>query len=357
MNKKIKKSKKGFTLVEVLAVITVIVVIGLVSFPALSKTIKAQQDDAYNSKVNDIILAAKSYNGVNENVNSEISVSDLLSNGYLTGTMTDPRDSSEMNGCIYVDAGVYTYKEEECEGKINTLLKVVQTSYPNLLNCSTTEGAHTTTEYTYMGGCYLEANITNNYLNYSGSLWRIMGINSDNSIRIVKAESTDDEKMTNATSIYTGSTIKTWLESTYYATLSNKDILVNGSWCMNSIGDEDTSFNEETSYSGCSSSDILTAKIATLSLTEYSLSNGLLFATGLESYNSYLVNSDYYWTLNSGMNEDEGPYLWVVRDDGSLNYFQSGTGTFYVRPVVNIDGATIVKGGTGIANNPYTLKI
>ena len=102
----------GFTLIEVLAVIIVLLLISLVSFPSIIKTIKNNQEEAYNTKVNDIILAAKSYNSVN-NV-SEVPVSVLLSNGYLNTKMIDPRDNTEMNGCVHIANGDYTYTKDTC---------------------------------------------------------------------------------------------------------------------------------------------------------------------------------------------------------------------------------------------------
>ena len=42
--------------------------------------------------------------------------------------------------------------------------------------------------YQYMGGCYIKGNLNNNYIWYSGFLWRIMGINADGTVRLITDE-------------------------------------------------------------------------------------------------------------------------------------------------------------------------
>src|SRR5574344_669866 len=221
-------NKKGFTLVELLAVITVICIIALVSFPSLTKTIKNNQDDAYNLKVNDIILASKAYNGVNNNAALMIPISTLISNGYLTGKMIDPRDSSEMNGCVRVSAtGDYTYFSESCNYCGKTAYCVTVTSFPELeLGENGCKNLDENKNYTYMGGCYLKGAQSKNYLWYSGFLWRIMGINSDNTVKLITEENvTAISYNTSGNSNFDGSHEDSWLNDYFYSRLRGSNII------------------------------------------------------------------------------------------------------------------------------------
>ena len=51
--------KKGFTLVEVLAVITIIGVLALIVVPGVDSILKSNRDKLYESQINSIVEAAK----------------------------------------------------------------------------------------------------------------------------------------------------------------------------------------------------------------------------------------------------------------------------------------------------------
>src|SRR5574344_1853354 len=126
-------NKKGFTLVEMLAVIVVILLVALVAFPALN-----------NTKVNDIILAAETYAS---NVGGElvqVSVSTLQKYGYIGSKLTNPIDNTTMSGCVYKVSGTTIYKENDCDTIINMestsgiqLYNVYEDGTPIYFNVST----------------------------------------------------------------------------------------------------------------------------------------------------------------------------------------------------------------------------
>ena len=106
--------KKGFTLVELLAAITIIAIIGLIAVPNIVNSIKNNNIDSYESVINDIKLAAETYVTNKGGVLVQIPVSKLYQEGYINN-MKNPIDNSELNGCVYNINGEYTYKEEACE--------------------------------------------------------------------------------------------------------------------------------------------------------------------------------------------------------------------------------------------------
>ena len=107
-------NKKGFTLVELLAIISVLAIILLVTIPNLISTINKDNELTYKSNIEDIKLAAESFNSIYNGRVEQVSVSDLKKEGFITNNIINPIDNTEMNGCIYIINGEYTYQEVTC---------------------------------------------------------------------------------------------------------------------------------------------------------------------------------------------------------------------------------------------------
>lgn len=95
------KNKKGFTLVEVLAVIVIIGVIMSVAIPAAVMVSNSIKERAYNSKMENYLAAAESYAKNNKDIFGEataiqISVETLLAYGYADSDYSCDRNY----GCI-----------------------------------------------------------------------------------------------------------------------------------------------------------------------------------------------------------------------------------------------------------------
>lgn len=65
---------KGFTLIEVIAIMVVLVGIFLVSFPTLTNMAKSEEDNKYNNLVKDLCIAGKTYMYTNMDEFPELSV-------------------------------------------------------------------------------------------------------------------------------------------------------------------------------------------------------------------------------------------------------------------------------------------
>lgn len=116
--------KKGFTLVELLAVLVILGAIVLVSVPSLISTNKASKENEYNEFVTTIENAAEAYvethpdkyadlkNGVTTSAN--ISTETLVAAGTVEGNMVNPKtgnriinEASSVN--VKNNSGVLTY--------------------------------------------------------------------------------------------------------------------------------------------------------------------------------------------------------------------------------------------------------
>lgn len=90
-------ANKGFTLIEILAVVTIIGVVSLITMPVVQKNITKSRQQAYNNQIDNIVKAAKDWSSENltnlpENNNEKLNISleMLMSLGYLEDNLVDP---------------------------------------------------------------------------------------------------------------------------------------------------------------------------------------------------------------------------------------------------------------------------
>jgi len=114
--------KKGFTLVEVIAVIVILGVIAIIAFPAIDTTLKDSRQKAYQENITRIENAAARYS-LNHDLGDieeyqAIQLNDLKTAGLLTSEdIINPVDDSVMNGCVLyrwvVETKQYEFKYDE----------------------------------------------------------------------------------------------------------------------------------------------------------------------------------------------------------------------------------------------------
>ncbi len=94
--------KKGFTLVELLAVVLILGVIIAIGATAITSTQKKIVEKQYENVINNILIKAEDYAHKNSFTKDiDITVQDLIDKGILVpgddGTITNPIDNSNMN--------------------------------------------------------------------------------------------------------------------------------------------------------------------------------------------------------------------------------------------------------------------
>lgn len=120
-------NNKGFTLIELVAIVLVLAAIFLVSFPSLLNLSKKDEEKKYNSMVESLCLAGKTYIYNNEsdfksmiipNNKIEIVISELIINEMVKNNTTNPKTnkSVENDKLIYT---VLSDKSLNCEYKEN----------------------------------------------------------------------------------------------------------------------------------------------------------------------------------------------------------------------------------------------
>lgn len=184
---------------------------------------------------------------------------------------------------------------------------------------------------------YYKGKVNNNYVWYSGRLWRIVNINKD-TIKLITEE--------NQTSLvwgykqnYNNSYIKEWLtrtdNSSFIKSLDNYDkILEKSNYCIDEISEDNITCNEK---------DEIT--VGLLSVSEYLLAGGK---------NSYLNNNSYWWLINASKDNK----AWYVFPEGGINDESFDKNVYYsygVRPTITISNSSIKYSGDGTKNNPYVI--
>jgi prepilin-type N-terminal cleavage/methylation domain-containing protein len=97
--------KKGFTLVELLAVITLIGILGLITVPVINNTIKNSRKKAFKETLNAIVESAKIYNA-----DTDYLVITADNGIYVLDKNLKYENKSEiLDGQLYYESGSYYF--------------------------------------------------------------------------------------------------------------------------------------------------------------------------------------------------------------------------------------------------------
>ena len=188
--------------------------------------------------------------------------------------------------------------------------------------------------YSDSDGYIFKGKVNNNYVLYSGQLFRIVKINEDKSIKIVTDDITTSLVWSYNTD-YKKSYVKKYLEEVYYKSLNNPDeYLLESSWCIDEIDKDVTKCKNK-----------INSKIGLLTYNEYMEAN---------ANNSYLNINKYWWTINTYKNNK----VWYVFNEGGVNNNSNDSNNYYsygVRPVINLKPSVNYIKGDGTKENPYII--
>ena len=374
-------NKKGFTLIELIAVIVILGMLLMIVLPATSRIMssndKREYDEYYklikaaaikyargrapelggathSGCIEDVSLDTLIYNGVlkkftknEENVECYTPgnlryVPGLDVNAALGGRSAndffDIRIKSNKGTitvqyslvCVRNNTKVVYSRLVEKDGTTCEPYKAVEA---NLLYAEAakhiTGDAGTTTQY---------ITTANNYVKYSGKLWRIVSVDTQQkTVKIVLDDvitylNYDDS----TTAVYPTSNISTWIDQKFKSTLRSSSIFV-----------QDTKWN----YNGVTNASTPPASVAA---KEIQSTVGLLTAYDHYKANSYITASTNvpYFLLST--NGDASSVYYVKSDNSSATM---GTHNFAgVRPAIVLrTGVTFVNGGEGTKNSPFVI--
>lgn len=226
----------------------------------------------------------------------------------------------------------YYYQEEHKESADTSYLVDTLTLDKNITTKE--DGLHyKNEEYWYQG------NVTNNYVWYSGLLWRIVSIDQNRNIKLVT-----DEVITILSYHGTGfvnSDVYQWLNPTnqlntgifYHNLNENGKLLVETDNCLDNI----------SSPTNVTCKKVKTSKVGLLSLYDYDQAKGK---------NSYLNTGQAFYTASLKSKEE----VWLIQKDGTLSTVKTENTGNGVRPVITLKNTTVLYSGNGTKDKPYQIE-
>ena len=362
-----RNKKSGFTLIELLAVIIILAIVALIATPIILDVIGDARISAGRSEANMILGGINNYcasedmkyqldNSYEKICTSSMDKDDVptmvnLGNAtiesikYNGEKLTELVITSNKHKFTLCPSGTFAMDNEKCEGgnvAITTgpIKDVILSNFPQLELGE--NGCKNSTEdnYSYSKGCYIKGNPTNNYIWYSGFLWRIMGINADGTVRMITDE--------NVTAIPWGaidtaekwdeSHAKDWLNNYFYPRLKGNNIIKEEFWCS------ETTTDSSSARTGCTTNLSTTPSyIGLLTIDEYNLAGGS---------NSYLNIGQYQWTMTPETENKVFSILYDGQLDGFILSEFDG-----VRAVINVNSNIIITGGNGTIGSSWNNEL
>lgn len=190
-------------------------------------------------------------------------------------------------------------------------------------------------EYRYIG------DVDDNYLEYSGIVYRIIGIDKDNNIKVISDKS--------VTMMYSG--LEKGYDKSYVNKWLNYDKDVTGSGVYENNINESVNFLASTYYCEDIIDDIKNItcdknstnyKISLLSLYDYYKAGGK---------SSFLNNGETFYL--GTLNKDNHNYY--ITSDGEVSINEISTRTYAVRPVITISSNSVLLSGKGTKDDPYKI--
>ena len=329
--------KKGFTLVELLAIIVILAIIALIATPIVKDSIANSKNQALKETINSIERAAYNYGYQNDIGYSteykKLTLDELISKGFLKGDIINPVTNEKMNGCVLYrwneTNNQYEFKyNEECPKYPESLITVLLEQY----NESNTKGLvkdSTNSNLYYYTGTNEE--VSNNFLWYGGHQWRVLEFDtSENSVTLISQQPLTAIRPASSVwttqEAYESSYINQWLKDYFWNSLDSS--------IQNNI--LDTTFNVGI-YDNVSEITT-TQKVGLLDQKQYERAG---------ERSSFLAIKNGFWLGNRyGLGDV------VIVDSNDRLFFDSASAAFGVRPVIKISDITIT-GGDGTLTNSY----
>ena len=306
---------------------------------------------------------AETENGTNVTLENHTFKFKVNVNTYESGaantliTLTDNKDNS----------GLYTITHEK----------------DSTLQIGTNEGI---TEYRYRGAS------PKNYVTFNNEVWRIIGVfpvddgtgNIENRIKLIRNASVGTQHwnstQVSSTSSYnnwTGATLKTYLNTTYYNTLSNIDeqsMIGNakyylGGYTQSTGISKDMMYQYERKISGSNTyyygtnPNSWTGKIGLMYISDYGYAASDTCTSNLSSYNDETCTSNN-WLYNIKKNEWLLPQrsnysgdVFNIDADGLVGFNSASNNNYAVRPTLYLKYNVQISSGDGTSSNPYKFTL
>ncbi len=362
-NKKYEKDSYIYVLVGFVILLIIIITLVVV----VNK--KGKKVSGYSDVESRMVSAAKKYYEKYpdqlpkiENVPMSIDAEKLIQSSFLKPFSEMVKENVECTGLVkvYKNDDIYSYFPYLNCG---TSYKSVKLKDKIIEDNLATDGDglyRINNEYVFRG------ELPNNYVKFNDSVWRIVKINDDGSVKLLLIEKKPekivwDDRYNNERKSKTGKndfgisrmvdTLKKAYEENKYVNKDNKELLIKKSWC---IGKSSEDITEISNLDVCNDTydDLY---IGLLTIDEPLISS--LDDTCVKIYDGSCTNYNYFadinvgWTLTANSNRTDEVFM---VDQVSLD-IKNASYKNIIRPVVNINSDALYKTGDGTEKNPYVI--
>ena len=221
-------------------------------------------------------------------------------------------------------------------------------------------------EDTYEEGRYFyKGKNVNNYITFNNEMWRIVSIEADKTIKIMRNAVLSDIAWdsSNSNNWKRPADLNTYLNGSYLTETLNataQSQIVPKDWSIGAINYDEsnmsTQINKEkaTTWNG---------KVALVTVSEYIRSNSNqsscgTFALNENNYSScknttWMYINDYWWTLSPRASNSDT--VFYVGSSGDVFSDRAFNTVYAVRPAVYLSSSVQITGGNGSSSSPYTL--
>ena len=213
----------------------------------------------------------------------------------------------------------------------------------------------------------------NNYITFNNETWRIVSVECDGTIKIMRNELISDIikwDTTNSNNWIRPATVNTYLNETFYnnLTLTAKNQIVSHDFSIGALKmrSENETLKDQIDNEN---SDIWTGKVGLIRVTEfirgnsnqnecstmYSLWEDIYYDRNVcKKTNWMLIKNYFYGTINPLNNNTYEIY--TVNPDASLSWSNATTNA-RLRPIVYLSSDIKITGGNGSSSSPYTISL
>ena len=343
--------KKGFTLVEVIAVVVILGLISLLAIPPVLNSItktKGKISEAGKKLVEDasqLYVSQNSYKyGLYDGNTYCLTIGDLSKNNFLPNTVYDPVTNNEISSDKAIEVTVsqnnYHFEmKDNCEQKLlyGPLIMLLLNQHQEGATTGLVKDESNPNLYYYKG---TNEEVANNHLWYGGHHWRVIEFDTEaNTITLISQQpltaiqpastvwTTEEE--------YNSSYINSWLNDYFWNSLDSsiQNNILDNTFNIGIYGEteEEQNVGEITTIK----------KVGLLDAEQYLRAGGA---------DSFLDIKDYFWLGNIHSSSD----IHHVSNDGNINY-SSFSDAYGIRIVIKISDLIIAGGNGSLVDNYRVL--
>lgn len=266
---------------------------------------------------------------------------------------------------------------------LNQKANILEKASPSFANLATTDEGLYAIVNNDSKSYYYRGVVNNNYVLFANFLWRIVGINSDQSVKLILDKAATYQEYNDAfnekdyVGLYymwgvdsTSSKINNYLQEWYKIYILDKQLdkyVTTSSFCNDTsyfINNYHTYFNGYARLVNSKEPSLIcqepTAdfggtyqqKIGLITADEVALAGGVFDQDNL---NYYLANGESFFTMTGAEYYQYNAYIFSVNNNGRLQISKVND-QLGIRPVISLDKEVTVS-GSGTINNPYTIDL